>query len=120
MKFLEKFSKFHQIFFYKLFSAEGQTETGSEIMHRNSQFHTPLQLRCKSTEILQYFWLSCRECSRYHITVYQEKLSFNFMKEHTYTEHHAAYLMLIQISSVSRTIRVRAVCLMSVPLHNII
>jgi hypothetical protein len=43
MKFLERFSKFQQIFFYKLFSAEGQTETETEIMHRKSQFHTTSQ-----------------------------------------------------------------------------
>jgi hypothetical protein len=40
------------------------------------------------------------------------------VKECIYTQQHAASLMLTHISSVSRTIRVLAVCLMSVPLQN--
>jgi hypothetical protein len=38
MNFLEKFSKTQQTFLYKLFSVVGQTEGGTDIMHRISKF----------------------------------------------------------------------------------
>ena len=38
MYFLDRFSKIHQTFRYKLFSAEGQTEKGTDTLIRGSQF----------------------------------------------------------------------------------
>jgi hypothetical protein len=38
MNFLEGFSKIHLLFLYEMFSAEGQTERGTDIMNRNSRF----------------------------------------------------------------------------------
>jgi hypothetical protein len=38
MNFIERFSKVHQIFLYKMLSAEGRTKRGTDIMNRISQF----------------------------------------------------------------------------------
>jgi len=66
MHFIGRFSKIHKTFLYMLFSAEGQTDRGTGVMNRNSQFGTPLQMQCISTEDLRNFWPSYRQWSRYH------------------------------------------------------
>jgi len=66
-----KFSKTHHKILYKFFSAEGKTERRTDIMNWISQFYTPLQMRCPSTEDLRNFWPSYRQWSRYHVIVCQ-------------------------------------------------
>jgi len=64
MNFVDRYFNIHQIFLYKLFSMEGQTKRGTEIINRISQFGTPLQMPCTSTRDLRHFWPSYRQWSR--------------------------------------------------------
>ena len=71
MNLLDRISKNHQTFFYEFLSAEGQTEKGTGITNRISDFGTPLLMRCTSTVDLRNFGPSYTQCSWYHVTVCQ-------------------------------------------------
>jgi len=71
MIFLEIFKKTHHTTLYKLFSAEGQAERGTDIMNRTSQFWYAVSNVLHIYRSLRNFWHFYRQWSRYHITVCQ-------------------------------------------------
>jgi len=91
------------------FSAEGQTERGTEIMRRISQFWyaitIALQINRKHANFLA-FWQTVQPISHYGLSGQRR---FNCIKPCIYKGQHAACPMLTNISSPNRWIRVRAV-----------
>jgi hypothetical protein len=69
--FYRDFQKFTKHFFTSCLVWRDRQGEGRTLWTEFYNFGTPLQMRCASTEDQRNFWLTCRQCSRYHITVCQ-------------------------------------------------